>query len=123
MRSGTIALALAGQVLLAHHALHGTYDLKQEVKLEGRIVTVLLRNPHSFLQIEVPGEDGKLERWAVECSSANALGKRGITRATLHIGDEVSVTMNPPRRPNEKRGALKTLQVTKPAPPKRLLER
>lgn len=72
MSSQTIALA-AGLLLAvpiqAHHSLDATYDLKKEVVVEGRIVTLLLRNPHSFLQIEVPGKNGIPERWTFEWKS------------------------------------------------------
>jgi hypothetical protein len=123
MWSRTVALMMAGVAANAHHSLDATYDLTKVVELEGKVVTILLRNPHSFLQIEVPDQDGNTQRWALEWSSANALGKRGITRETLHVGDEVAISINPPRRPPENRGAVKTLQVTKSGPPKQLIER
>jgi hypothetical protein len=118
----TAGLLMAGVAADAHHSLDATYDLKKVVPLEGKVVMVLLRNPHSFLQVEVPDQDGTTQRWALEWSSANTLGKKGITRETIHVGDEVAVMINPPRRPPDNRGALKTFKVTRPASPKQLLE-
>ena len=92
----------------AHHSLDGTYDLKTEVRLEGKIVQALIRNPHSFLQIEVPDENGSTQRWSLEWVSANSLAKRGIKGDTLKGGDEVTVTMNPSRQTTDKRGVLKS---------------
>ncbi len=106
-------LAIAGAFLLAltasaHHSLAATY-LDKEVKLEGKILDLLLRNPHSFLQIEAPDEDGVMQRWSLEWRSSGQLGQQGIKRDTLKVGDEVVITMNPSRTAGDHRGALKTL--------------
>jgi Family of unknown function (DUF6152) len=106
-------LAVAGALLLAmaasaHHSLAATY-LDKEVKLEGKILDLLLRNPHSFLQIEAPDENGVVQRWSLEWRSSGQLGQAGIKRDTLKVGDEITITMNPSRTPGDHRGALKTL--------------
>ena len=84
----------------------------KEVKLEGKIVQLLLRNPHSFLQIDVPDKDGTMQRWSLEWRSSGQLGQAGIKRDTLKAGDEVVVTVNPSRTKGDNRGALKTLHRT-----------
>jgi len=106
-------LAIAGALFLAmaasaHHSLAATY-LDKEVKLEGKILDLLLRNPHSFLQIEAPDENGVVQRWSLEWRSSGQLGQAGIKRDTLKVGDEITITMNPSRTPGDHRGALKTL--------------
>ena len=93
----------------AHHSLAATYEADKEIKLEGKIVQLLLRNPHSFLQIEAPDKDGTMQRWSLEWRSSGQLGQQGIKRDTLKAGDEVVVTINPSRTPGDHRGALKTL--------------
>jgi hypothetical protein len=99
---------LFGARTFAHHSLAATY-LDKEVKLEGKILDLLLRNPHSFLQIEAPDENGVMQRWSLEWRSSGQLGQQGIKRDTLKVGDEVMVTINPSRTPADHRGALKTL--------------
>jgi len=91
-----------------HHSLAATY-LDKEVKLDGKILDLLLRNPHSFLQIEAPDENGVMQRWSLEWRSSGQLGQAGIKRDTLKVGDEITITMNPSRTPGDHRGALKTL--------------
>jgi hypothetical protein len=104
-----LALAfLSTTPAVAHHSLAATY-LDKEVTLKGKIVDLLLRNPHSFLQIEVPDESGTMQRWSLEWRSSGQLGQAGIKRDTLKVGDEVTVTINPSRTDGEHRGALKTL--------------
>jgi hypothetical protein len=98
-----------GGTAYAHHSLSATYYPEKEVKLEGKIIDFLLRNPHSFLQIEAPDEKGVMQRWSLEWRSSGQLGQAGIKRETLKVGDEVTVTMNPSRTAADHRGALKTL--------------
>jgi hypothetical protein len=98
-----------GATAFAHHSLSATYYPEKEVKLEGKILDLLLRNPHSFLQIEARDESGTMQRWSLEWRSSGQLGQQGIKRDTLKVGDEVTITMNPSRTPGDHRGALKTL--------------
>jgi hypothetical protein len=100
---------LAATQAYAHHSLSATYYAEKEVKLEGKIAQLMLRNPHSFLQIDVPDEKGVMQRWSLEWRSSGQLGQAGIKRDTLTAGDEVTVTINPSRTPGDFRGALKTL--------------
>ena len=93
----------------AHHSLAATYQSDKEVTLDGKIAEILLRNPHSFLQIDAPDETGAMQRWSLEWRSSGQLGQQGIKRDTLKIGDEVVITMNPSRTAADHRGALKTL--------------
>jgi hypothetical protein len=102
------AAFLSANPAFAHHSLAATYQDK-EVTLEGKIVDLLLRNPHSFLQIEAPDENGVMQRWSLEWRSSGQLGQQGIKRDTLKVGDEVTVTINPSRTAADHRGALKTL--------------
>jgi Family of unknown function (DUF6152) len=104
-----LAGALAAASAFAHHSLGATYEADKEVKLEGKIVQLLLRNPHSFLQIDAPDKDGKMQRWSLEWRGSGQLGQAGIKRDTLKAGDDVTITMNPSRTPGDSRGALKTL--------------
>jgi hypothetical protein len=100
---------ISGGTAFAHHSLAATYHADQEVKLEGKIIDFLFRNPHSFLQIEAKDEQGVTQRWSLEWRASGQLGQQGIKRDTLKVGDEVVVTVNPSRTPSDHRGALKTL--------------
>jgi hypothetical protein len=100
---------MSGATAYAHHSLAATYKADQEVKLDGKIIDFLFRNPHSFLQIEAKDEKGVLQRWSLEWRASGQLGQQGIKRDTLKVGDEVEVTINPSRTAADHRGALKTL--------------
>jgi hypothetical protein len=112
MLLGLAGLLIFGIAAYAHHSLGATYEGDKEVKLEGKIVQLLLRNPHSFLQIDVLDKDGTMQRWSLEWRSSGQLGQAGIKRDTLKAGDEVVITANPSRTKGDNRGALKTLHRT-----------
>ena len=112
MLVGLAGVLLFGVAAFAHHSLGATYEGDKEVKLEGKIIQLLLRNPHSFLQIDVPDKDGTMQRWSLEWRSSGQLGQAGIKRDTLKAGDDVVITANPSRTKGDNRGALKTLHRT-----------
>jgi hypothetical protein len=103
------ALLLSGIAAYAHHSLGATYDGNKTVQVDGKILQLLLRNPHSFLQVEGPDEKGVMQRWSLEWRSAGSLGQQNIKRDSLKAGEEVTITMNPSRTPTDHRGALVTL--------------
>ena len=108
-------MILAGSLLLsavaafAHHSLGATYDGNKTITLDGKILQLLLRNPHSFLQVEAPDDKGVMQRWSLEWRSAGSLGQQNIKRDSLKAGEDVVITMNPSRTPADHRGALVTL--------------
>lgn len=81
---------------LSHHS-HSMFDTTKEVAVTGTVTSVSYRNPHVFLYLDVKGEDGKIENWAVEMSNIANMQRRGIYRATFKVGEVVTVKLNPLR--------------------------
>ena len=75
----------------AHHSYGATYDVSREIRLEGKLVQFVFRNPHTFVHVQAPDESGVTQRWAVEWSGTAQLANNGITRDTLHVGDAVVI--------------------------------
>jgi len=111
-------VALAAVVLMsaaaayAHHSFAATYVEDKTTKVEGKIIQFLFRNPHSFLHVEAPDEDGVVQKWVIEWGGAGALQGQGVTRDTLKVGDSVIVTGNPGRDPADHRMRIVTLKRT-----------
>ena len=61
-----IAALLCGTAAYAHHSFGATYNSKAEIKIEGKLVQFVFRNPHSFVHVEAPDQSGVVQRWAVE---------------------------------------------------------
>ncbi len=78
----------------AHHS-HSMFDTTREVSLTGTVTNYSYRNPHVFLYLDVPGDNGEVVSWAVEMSSIGNTQRRGIYRSTFQVGDVVTVTLNP----------------------------
>lgn len=110
-------LIVAGVGLLsgrayAHHSISATYLENQTVTVEGQLVQLLFRNPHSFVHLVVRERDGSTVRYAVEWAGANQLGGQGVGRDTLKIGDRVVVSGNPGR--NSRDHLLRMLSLHRP---------
>jgi hypothetical protein len=106
----TIAVVGAGMTARAHHSFAATYHEDKTVKIEGKLVQFLFRNPHSFVHVEAPDENGEMQRWAVEWGGVGQLAGQGITRETLKAGDVVAITGNPGRNPADHRLRMVTLK-------------
>jgi hypothetical protein len=97
-----LATALAmGATASAHHSFGATYDVNKEIKLQGKLVQFVYRNPHSFVHIEAPDSNGVQQRWAIEWGGTAQLANAGVKRDSLKVGDMVMVTARPSRVPGE----------------------
>lgn len=85
------ALLLTAAASRAHHSFAAEYDANQPITLQGQIARIDLVNPHAWLYLEVKDGDGKVVRWNVEMGAPNNLIRRGVTKATLPIGETVTV--------------------------------
>jgi hypothetical protein len=79
----------------AHHSFSAEFDGSKTVTLEGKVVMMEWVNPHSWLHLDVPTADGKVERWKVEGGSPNVLQRLGWTRDSLPAGTKIKVTGSP----------------------------
>ena len=108
----TAVMLMSGAAAYAHHSFAATYVEDKTAKVEGKIIQFLFRNPHSFLHVEAPDEDGVMQKWVIEWGGAGALQGQGVTRDTLKVGDSVIVTGNPGRDPADHRMRIVTLKRT-----------
>jgi hypothetical protein len=104
------AIVLASSAAYAHHSYGATYDVSKQIKLEGKLVQFVFRNPHAFVHIESADENGVVQRWAVEWSGTTQLGAAGVNSATLKVGDQIVIVGRPSRVPNEYRALMVTLK-------------
>lgn len=105
----SITLLLAA-TLSAHHSFSATYDTGKTVSIDGKVIQFLLRNPHSFLHIEVKDKSGKVEVWNIEWAAAGQLN--GTIAASIKAGDLVTVNGNPARDPADLRIRMVNIKRT-----------
>jgi len=82
---------LGAAAAYAHHAFATEFSVDHPVEFTGKVTKVELINPHSWIHVEVIGEDGQAVTWMIEGGSPNALVRRGITKASIPIGSELMV--------------------------------
>src|SRR5262245_16706652 len=106
MKRLVVALVAAGACLsapqaYAHHSFAATYLEDKMVTIEGELVQLLFRNPHSFMHVVVREKDGSMVRYAVEWAGAGQLGGQGVTRESLKTGDFIIIIGTPGRNPQD----------------------
>lgn len=83
--------AMLGARADAHHTFPASY-VNRELTIEGELVQILYRNPHSFIQVMTRDSRNDGQRWSVEWIGRARLDQQGITGSTLKPGDRVIVT-------------------------------
>ena len=104
-----LGAAAVAAPLYAHHSFTATYDESKTIEIEGELVQFMFRNPHAWVHVMAPDENGVMHRWGVEWGGAGALTGQGITRDSLKVGDKVVVTGNPGRNAADHRIRMRTL--------------
>src|SRR5215471_16643109 len=86
-----VGLLLAAVPVWAHHAFAAEFDQNKPIKVKGAVVKWELTNPHSWIHIDVKGDDGKTVTWMIEGASPNNLYRLGFTKESLPPGSQILV--------------------------------
>jgi hypothetical protein len=90
-----VPVALAVPVI-AHHSA-AAYNTQTRVTVKGSVVKYRFANPHVYMTLEVPKEDGSKQLVEIEAGAASVLNGLGFSNKSLKVGDVVSVVGNPGR--------------------------
>ena len=93
----------------AHHPVATVYFSDRTQAIQGTLVEIKFRNPHSFVYVEAPDEKGRMQRWAVEWLAVLQLYRQGVKSGTLKAGDRLVITGYPARNSNEHQLRLRTI--------------
>ena len=91
-----LTLALASLCALphsaqAHHAFAAEFDGTKPIEVKGVISKIQLTNPHSWIYVDAKDANGKVTTWGFEFGAPFALAQKGLTRATVAVGSEVTL--------------------------------
>jgi hypothetical protein len=93
----TAAAAFAATTLpaAAHHS-DAMFASDKEVVLNGTVKEFQYTNPHSWIQLLVPGANGgPAVEWSIETGAPIVLLRAGIKPTALQPGDKISLKMHP----------------------------
>lgn len=91
-----LVLTLPGPMALAHHA--GTaFDMTRQLTVAGTVSEFKWVNPHIWIYLMVPDENGDMVEWRLEGGSISILGRAGWTSDILRSGEKITVTVHPLR--------------------------
>ena len=86
-----MGLALCSTSTSAHHSFAAEFDINRPVELRGKVLRLELINPHSWIHLEVVGQNGGKETWMIEGGSPNQLFRKGFTKDSVPSGTELQV--------------------------------
>ena len=89
--AGAATLLAIALPVAAHHSFSAEFDRDKKVTLEGKVVEMDWVNPHSWLVIDVPNAEGKVDRWRIEGGSPSVLLRLGWNRNSLPAGTKIKV--------------------------------
>lgn len=95
-RLSTLTLLLAVAPVSAHHGI-ANFNLNIDLTIEGTIADIALINPHSWIYVDVPNDDGGTTEWKCELRGGTVLRRSGWSRDMFEIGSEVTITGSPDR--------------------------
>src|SRR5207249_5720238 len=73
------------------------FDQTHPIELVGTVEDFKFGNPHTFIVLQVKGENARSVIWHLEGRSANSLGWSGWSPKSLKPGDQLRITVEPLR--------------------------
>jgi len=92
-----LAIPVITAPLSAHHSISRHYHQNESVTIEGVVLDVELRNPHSQIHMEAVAPSRGAEVWTLELDDIGDLAKQGIVSDTIRAGDEIIIVGHPAR--------------------------
>ena len=93
-----VCLLLNCAILFAHHSVASNFDQSKTMDVTGKVKEVAIRNPHSQITLQVSKPGGGTTEFYVEWSDKNALMRRTVPVSKMHVGDMVTINVNPSKR-------------------------
>jgi len=90
--AGILVTGLVAQTVAhGHHSFTAEFTAEETATLKGRISQVWFKNPHVRYLIVIENADGEEETWDARGSPVVWLARKGWTKDTVQVGDEVEM--------------------------------
>jgi hypothetical protein len=90
----TLGVFAAASPVFAHHSFT-MFDLTKKITLNGTVTSFEWTNPHSYIEIDVPDEQGVVKHWSIEMGSPSILQQSGWKFSSLKKGDKTKLVISP----------------------------
>jgi hypothetical protein len=87
-------LSLTALPAYAHHS-YAMFDATKTVALNGTVKQFQFTNPHSWIQVMVPGEGGAIAEWSIQMGAPFELIRAGWSPEVLKPGDKIIIQIHP----------------------------
>jgi hypothetical protein len=94
-----VGLLMLSFPAFGHHG-GSEYDQDHPVTLKGNVTEYDWNNPHCQIFVDVKDDKGNVVHWSIETFAPAVMKRAGWSRETLHVGDEVSITVVPSKKGN-----------------------
>src|SRR5882757_853281 len=78
----------------AHHS-GAMFDSDKEITLNGTVREFQYTNPHSWIQVVVPGAEGRSTEWSIEAAAPIVLLRAGIKKTAFLPGEKIAIRVHP----------------------------
>lgn len=114
-----LVLALLGGTLTAwaHHSIAG-FDRNNPIVVNGTLKEFVWANPHTWIYLMVPNEQGVIEEWRLEGISVAGMARSGWSKKMLTPGQKLRIRVAP-RRDGKNGGEWLSIMEIDGKPPAR----
>ena len=88
-RLAAAVLLAAAAPVAAHHSISAVYDSRKQVTVTGSVREFQFVNPHPWIGLDVPADNGSIERWRLELDNRWELVEVGMKADTFTPGDQI----------------------------------
>jgi hypothetical protein len=92
-----LAVAAAAATAQAHHSFAVYFDANKGVTIKGKVTAFRFTNPHGTIVLDVADAQGRKREWRAETNAPVVLQRRGWTRGSVKVGEEITVEGWPSR--------------------------
>jgi hypothetical protein len=92
-----LSLACAAPAAQAHHSFAVYFDGSRDLTIKGKVTAFRFTNPHGTIVLDVTDEQGRVREWRAETNAPVVLQRRGWTRTSVKVGEEVTIEGWPAR--------------------------
>jgi len=97
IRAGAaLAFLAASATAFAHHS-YAMFDEEAVMTVEGNVKEFQWTNPHGWIHVNVPNEQGEDVVWSIETGAPAGMARDGWRPQTIAPGDHIEITFHPLR--------------------------